>query len=638
MYFTFHPRALALAACFAPSLLFAQTPTNPAPNVTTLDTIVATPARMAQPLENVMGDVTIIQAKSLQNAGAESLPAILSRQPGIQIYSQGGPQTVSGIFVRGASPAQSLVLVNGMRINDTNSGSTNWAAIDPSTIERIEIIRGPASSLYGSSAMGGVINIITKPGGQDRPFSAFGNFGVGSDSTFKTGFGFSGAQNNWNYSLAASYASSDGFNATTPDSGSYTYNPDDDGYTQTNLTGTLGYEWNLGQRFDLTFLNGYNHGDFDSGEYYQNTYGITRQQAYTFGSTNQITANWESILGFGYSKSDHDLQTSDGDSGRTEMGTIQRQYNWQNNFTLNQNNVLSLVLEHLDERANGTSLLTRQHRDTNAAGLIYRGDFSRHHLQASVRHDNISGIGSKTTGSLAYDYDLSDSLKLGVAASTGFRAPTFTDLYYPYEKYESYSDEEPPRSFQGNPNLKPEKSKNIEASLRYQTEDTQLSLVVFQNKFRDLINPYVCDAKFDCTATNTDKATIRGLSLEASHQFGNTLFSAGADFLNPKDDTNGKTLVRRAKQVYRLSVSHKLDNAELGASYQFVGKRYDDKDNTAARKLGSYGLLNLHASYQFNKNLQGQVYWNNVTDKKYNTAYGYNSQGSNVFLNLAWRM
>lgn len=627
MNFTLHPRALALAACFAPALLFAQTPTTPAPNVTTLDTIVATPARMAQPLDKVMGDVSVISGVSLKNAGAESLPTILARQPGIQLYSQGGPQTISGIFVRGASPAQSLVLVNGMRISDTNSGSTNWAAIDPSTIERIEIIRGPASSLYGSSAMGGVINIITKSDGQDRPFSAFGNFGVGSDSTFKTGFGFSGAHNNWNYSLAASYASSDGFNATNPDAGPYVYNADDDGYIQTSLSGSLGYEWNPGQRFDLTFLNGYNHGDFDSGEYYQNTYDITRQQAYTLGSTNQITDNWESILAFGYSKSNHDLQTSNDASGRTEIGTIQRQYSWQNNLTLDQNNTLSLVLEHLDERATGSSLLSRQHRDTNAAALIYRSDFNRHHVQASVRHDNISGIGSKTTGSLAYDYDLSDSLKLGMAASTGFRAPTFTDLYYPLSW-----------GYQGNPNLKPEKSKNIEASLRYQAEDTQLSLVVFQNKFRDLINPYVCDALFNCTAENTDKATIRGLSLEASHQFGNTLFSAGADFLNPKDDTNGKTLVRRAKQVYRLSVSHKLDNAELGASYQFVGKRYDDKDNTAARKLGSYGLLNLHASYQFNKNLQGQVYWNNVTDKKYNTAYGYNSQGSNVFLNLAWRM
>ena len=147
MNFTLHTRALALAACFAPALLFAQTPTKPAPNVTTLDTIVATPARMAQPLDKVMGDVTVISGVSLKNSGAESLTAILARQPGLQIYNSGGPQTVSGIFVRGASPAQSLVMVNGMRINDTNSGSTNWAAIDPSTIERIEIIRGPASSL-----------------------------------------------------------------------------------------------------------------------------------------------------------------------------------------------------------------------------------------------------------------------------------------------------------------------------------------------------------------------------------------------------------------------------------------------------------------------------------------------------------
>ena len=263
---------------------------------------------------------------------------------------------------------------------------------------------------------------------------------------------------------------------------------------------------------------------------------------------------------------------------------------------------------------------------TNAAALIYRGDFDRHHLQASLRHDNITQIGSRTTGSVAYAYDLTSALSIGAGYSTGFRAPTFADLYTPLAW-----------GYQGNPNLRPEKSRNVEVNVKYQTEDTSVILSAYQGKYRDLINPYVCDANFSCTAENTERATIRGLSIEASQRYGNTTLSLGADFMNPKDDKTGKTLARRAKQVYRAGISHQFDRIELGADYLFVAHRYDDVKNTPEKRMGGYGLVNLRANYEISKNFHAQLNVNNVFNKKYQTAYGYRTPGTNFFLNLAWQ-
>ena len=625
MKFLLTPMALALVVLpFAATAQTATPATSPDADVTRLDTIVATPARGNQNLADVYGDVSVISKDQLQNAGATSLTELLSRQPQIQTYQQGGPQSLSGLFVRGASPQQTLVMVDGQRINDPATGSTYLSAIDPTTVERVEILRGAASSLYGSDAMGGVINIITRSDGQDKPLSVFGNIGVGTHSLFKAGIGLSGASNGWDYRLAGSYASSDGFNATRDTPGGFTYNPDRDGYEQASLSGSVGYTWKPGNRLGVSFYNGYNHGDFDSGLYDRNTFGIMRQQSVAVTSNNQLTDWWESVLHVSVNRNLYDARASYGDS---VIGSIQRTYSWQNNFRLNQQNRLSLVLERKDESVFGTTTYEKDKRHTNAVGLIYRGDFNRHHIQASLRNDNTTGYDDKTTGSLSYDFDITSEWSAGLAANTGYRIPTFADLYTPLSF-----------GYQGNPNLKPETSRSFELRTAWKTEDSAASVTAWQTKHRDLIDGYVCDEMFNCTSENVDRATIRGISINAEHRFDQTRVYAGADFMNPKDNESGKQLIRRARQVYRVGASHTFGQASIGADFVHTGTRYDDKDNTREKRLGSYGVLNLRASYAFSKNLEAQVYWNNVLDKKYETSYGYNTEGSNVFLNLAFRM
>lgn len=614
----------ALAAALFSLPLCATAQTSP---VNTLDTVVVTPSRIAQLERDVLGDVTVIDRDELDRAGQDSLAEVLARQSGFAMTSNGGPHTQTSVFLRGTNPAQTLVLVDGMRINSITSSAVNWNTLDTANIERVEVVRGAASSLYGSNAIGGVINIITRKGRQNQPASGWMNFGLGSYGTVKSGAGVSGAADGFDYAFSASMADSDGYSVTSKDSSSF--NADNDGYTQHTLSGSLGHEWSKGQRLDMTMFNGYVNGDFDAGAGTAPAYSQTRQQVYSLASTNQISQAWQSVLRFGFAK---ESAVSHSYGSDYLFGQISRNYSWQNNLQLDPNQSVSLLLERLEERVTpGSTDYTTTARNTNAVGAIYRGSFGIHHVQASLRNDNISGYGNKATGGLSYEIDLNQHWRAGVAANTGFRAPTFADLYSPL----AYS-------FVGNPNLKPEHSRNIEASLRYADDTTSLGMVVFQNKIKDMINGYVYDDALGAsTAKNINRATLRGVSFTAEQRFGDTTLNAGIDLLDPRNDAPAASakndqLTHRPRQTYRVGALHQVDALTLGAEYQFTGKRYNDTNNTEV--LGGYGLTNLTASYQFSRNVAVQVRWNNIFDKDYTTFKGYKTPGSNLFLNLSLRM
>lgn len=604
------PLCISLYIAIAPVSVLAQT-------VSQLDSIVVTPGRIAQAQVDAIGDVTIIGRDELERSGQDSLAETLSRHHGIQFFDQGGLQTPTSIFVRGAEADQTLVLIDGVRINSATLGSVNWNTLDPAMIERVEVLRGAASSLYGSDAIGGVINILTRRAEADQPMRAWGNFGFGTHGLFKSNAGVSGAKDGWNYAFSTGVASSEGYSATNRQAGPFTYNGDRDGYSQHSFSGSLGYRWKPGHHIDLTAYNGYVDAEYDNGPSGQ-ARAITRQQTYTLRSTNQLTDQWQSVLRFGLSKEKGD----DRDPFYPSIyGSLQRSYSWQNNVQLNKQQSVSLALERLEERALGTNVYQNEHRNTNSASLVWRGSFQRHHLQASVRNDNISGYGNQATGSLAYDYDIAPGWQVGVAGNTGFKAPTLTDLYGPWN---------------ANPDLEPEKARNIEAGVRYTSDDYQLGLTVFRNKVRDLIIYTYDPITFAGSSENVDSATLQGVSLTAARSWGDTTLRAGADFLDARNDESGARLNRRAKQTYRLGAEHRLGRLTLGGQFRFIGHRYDDPANT--RRLGGYSLLDLTASYEFSSSVAVQVRWNNVLDKDYANAYGYNMPGSNVFVNLSVKM
>lgn len=605
----------ALVALMAACPLLTHAHASP---VSQLDQIVVTPARSAQALDTVVGDISLIDREQLQASGQSSLLELLSRQADIQITDGGGRQGPGGVMIRGNNTSHTLVLLNGQRINSSMLGNTNFNQIDPASVERIEILRGAASSLYGSNAIGGVINIITQRQRTEDGNDAWANIGLGSQNTFKSSAGIGGKQKAWDYSFSATYEDSDGYNLSN-EKDTWAYHPDKDGYTLSSASGNLGYEWAKDQRIDASAYSAYLNGDYDDGLFSHPATVLNHQQAYTLSSSNRLSDFWRSRLSLGLSKESYDSRTPNGWTPSWAYATLQRNYAWQNDIELAKDHHLSAIFERLEERITADDQYQQTRRNTNSASLLYRGQHDIHRWQASVRHDRISAQYGKTTGALAYDLDIHPNFSVGASANTGFQTPFFSQLY---------------GMWGANPELQAETSRNAELRVQYHDDSTRITVTGYQNTVKHLIAwENIQNGYF-----NIDKSRLRGISLSGEHQFANTRIWANADFLQAKNRETGKFLPFRAKQSYRVAIEQSLDQLKLGAEYQYTSSRFSDLENTSEKRLGGFSLLNLTASHPLSATMTAELRWNNVLNKSYERYYGYNSEGSNVFLNLAWRM
>jgi vitamin B12 transporter len=635
-------RSAGLLACLAPIWAVAQQ--NPAasaaqPPVTQLDTVVVTATRSPEPLKDVLGDVSVIDRETLESAGQSSLAEVLSRTHGIEYANNGGPQTVTSLFMRGANSNQTLVLVDGQRVNNATNGMAALNAIPTNSIDHVEIVRGAASSLYGADALGGVINVITKRDA-DRPLSAYASVGGGTYGSSSYSAGLSGAAQGWTYSLASSYQQSHGFDATN--NKNFLHNPDSDTYYENNVAGSLGYEWKRGQTLTAQFYQTHLNGGYDNGAPYFNDRSIQDLQGYSLTSTNRLTDIWTSTLRVGSTvdrnrneNAPADENPFDTPDGKSTFRTRQNQYLWQNDLQFTKDQKVSLAYEHLDQRVEGDigdfnnfpvtfGNYSRTQRHVNSFTGVYLGDFGANHVQASLRNDDNSQFGNRTTGGLTYGYDITNRIRATVGANTGFRAPDFNELYWPNDG-----------GFVGNPNLKPETSRNIEAGLRYQDDDSELGVTYYHNKVKNLIlNEPTADNPFLFQAVNVSNALLEGVTLTGMKKFGNTRLHASLDISDPRNTDEDTRLPQRARKVLRLSADHRFGDFLLGAEMYASGDRIDSNGST----MGGYTLYNLVASYDLSRSLQVQVRWNNVFGKDYTLAEGYNTPGSNAFVNLTWRM
>ncbi|VCU68273.1 Vitamin B12 transporter BtuB precursor [Pigmentiphaga humi] len=600
----------------AGALLCAAQAHAQAPAAATLAPVTVTAARVEQPLSSALGDVTVIDSDTLERAGQSSLAELLQRQYGVEIGSNGGPQTTTSVFVRGANSRHTLVLIDGVRVGSTTSGAMSLNGVDPSSLQRIEILRGAASSIYGADAIGGVINLITKRE-TDRPLAIGASIGAGSHDTYSANVTLDGSQGMWSYGLQYGRSKSRGQNTTWPDS--FVYSADRDGYEQENASARLGLNWAAGHRVEASVYHSRINGQYDNGSPFD-SHAVTRVQATTLSSVDRLTDAWTSTLRFGRTVDDYRDLASPGSASRAR--TRQDLFTWQNDLKLAAGQNLSLIAEHLREEVLASSLggSYPDGRRTNSAGAIYRGDFGAHHVQANLRFDHNSQYGSRTSGGLNYAYDLAPGWQATAGAHTAFRAPTYNDLY----------------GWGANPDLRPEKARNVEAGLRYDRNGTQASLVAYRNRISDLI-VWVDDGTGNWTGTNTnvDKAILKGLTLSAAQQFGATSLRASADWQDPRDARTGEQLARRARGTLRLAADHRLGPWLLGAEWLATTPRVDYAG--AVGRLGGYSLLNLTAAYDIDRHTQVQVRLNNAFNKRYELAGGFAPPGSTVFVSLNYR-
>lgn len=583
-----------------------------------LDPVIVTAMRTPQIAKEVLSDHIVITAEDIGRSGSASLADLLQRQRGIEINRSGGPGTQTSVFMRGTDNKQNIVLIDGVRVGTATSGGASWNVIPLSQIDRVEIVYGPLSTLYGADAVGGVVQIFTKQG--DGPPAPTLSAGVGSYATRNLDAGVSGSSGGWRYALHAAHERADGFSATKPRASGY--NPDKDGYERVSTSGQLGMQLAKGHEVGVTFLHSRLDSQFDSGPTMDDR-SKQKVASYSLYSKNRFLPNWNSQLQLAQSD---DHSANDASFGKPFYDTTQRQISWQNNFTVNTTDVLQLVLEQRREEVDSSNAALIGTRTSNSVAAAYQLRQGAHLAALSARNDDNSQFGSHATGNVSYGYHLTSALRANASVGTSFRAPTFNELYFP--------------GF-GVATNKPEKGRNAEIGLYYDDGSAQYSAVYYRNRLSDLlVNATICPVDpalhpFGCSY-NVNKAMLSGLSLGANRTMGNFTLRGSLDVQDPKDETTGRQLVRRAKKHGTLALEHLAGAITTGGEFLFSGERFDDTNNR--NRLGGYGLLNLYASYDLAKNWTVFGRWNNVLDKKYELARNYNTAESNLFVGVRYAM
>lgn len=615
-----HAALTSLALAIAAPAAFAQATPD------TFDPIVVTASRYPQHLSEVLSDTQTISSEDIARSGASSIVDLLQKQRGIEVARNGGAGTAASVFIRGANSNQNIVLVDGVRIGSSTLGTANWSALPLSSIDHIEIVYGPLSTMYGADAIGGVIQIFTKKGDGATHVSAFAGYGSNNTRQVEAQVaGSTAGPNSFSYALAAGKEKSDGFSASKLGaSPEYTYNPDKDGYDKESFSGQFGYQMAKGHEVGLTFLNSELKAQYDAGPGYDARSNEKLENVSVF-TKNEFLPNWTSELRYAEAR---DKAGNDGGTdswSKSQINTKQTDLTWQNDIRFGRDNLQLLAGYRDEDVTSSTTPEVTGARHTKSFAAAYNMVRGAHLFNISGRRDDSSAFGTHNTGSVAYGYRITNALRANASYGTSFRAPTFNELYYP-----GY----------GLATNKPEQGRNAEVGLRYDDGVSKLSASYYHNKVSDLlVNTSPCPdplfTGYGC-AYNVNKALLEGLTIAGARKFGAFNVSGNIDLQDPRDETKDKQLVRRAKQHANFAVDYTAGALTSGAEWQLSGKRFDDAANKNV--LGGYGLVNLYATYQFTRDWSVLARWNNIANKDYELARFYATPGSKVFVGVRYGM
>ncbi|MEP7155518.1 MAG: TonB-dependent receptor [Betaproteobacteria bacterium] len=598
---------LVVAASSLAAAAGANAQVTEAPN--RIDNLVVTATRTMQPLDNTLAQALIITRDEIASAGVASLVELLQRKAGLEIRSTGGPGQPSSVFIRGASGSHTLVLVDGLRVSAASSGSTAFENIPLDMIERIEVVKGPLSGLYGSDAIGGVVQIFTRSVKQPRGTASIG---FGSDSTTAASAGFSVVEGKTALTLDAGYQQSKPRSATNP-AASFSYNPDRDPYKNTHFLAKVTQTLWQGETIALTAWQSRGKTDFDDGPATGPVFNKQTLSGYQLTSENNITPTWKSRVILGQTSDDSVITSSFPGKFKTE----QNQASWFNEFKT-PTGLMTAGVEWRGEKLTSDTPYDAVKRNTGSVFGGYMEKLGPSQLELTVRRDEEDQFGRRNTGSLSYGYNVSPQLSAYLRGGRAFRAPSFNDLYYP-----GFS----------NATLKPERSDQAEAGLKFHSTGAQkyrADLTYFENRIDDLI---VFDpATF--LPQNLARARIRGWELQAQASFAGMTVKAALTVQRPEDRDTGLQLRSRAKRFGSISAARSIGAWDVSGDIVASGARFDAGNEAAASRMGGYTLLNTTVRYRINKTWSVEIVGQNLGDKKYELAQGYNTPARSVFVNL----
>lgn len=574
-------------------------------------TIVVTGARLPQPVSDSPLDLRVIDRAQIDRAGAASLAELLQRLGGVELTATGGAGQPSGLFLRGSNTSHVLLLVDGVRVNSATSGTNAVEHLTLDQIDRVEVLLGPASGLYGADAIGGVVQVFTR-----RADGLSVRVAAGSERTRQASASLGLAKGATRGSLTVGWRASEAGSATNANN-AFSYNADTDPYRNASVAGVLEHDWAAGHTLALRGTRSQARTHFDAGP---GSDDLNRQRLGTVAleSRNRVAPGWQSLLRVARGTDDIATEGSFPGGFRTD----QDQLTWQNDIEVAGGRSAAGIEWRQESVDSDTAFTQTSRRITSVFGGWTGAVAPSHTLQLALRHDRNSQFGGRSTGNLGYGWALAPGWRVTAAAGTAFKAPSFNDLYYPLQF-----------GYSGNPDLKPERSRSVEAGLHYGAGGLTLGATAFHNRIADLI---VINDSFT-SVDNVARARIRGLTLQGRWTTGPWTARAEATLQSPRNADTGTTLVRRAERFGSAGLDWAAGDWRLGAEWVAAGTRYDDGANSAAARLGGYGLVNLSAAWTPAPGWTVQARLDNAMDKAYTQVRGYDTPGRRVWVSLAWQ-
>ncbi|MGU9858872.1 TonB-dependent receptor domain-containing protein [Pseudomonas sp. LF245] len=575
-----------------------------------LPDVVISANRQVQARNDSSAANTVFTRDDIDRLQPTSVTDLLSRVPGVQIAPTGGRGSLPGVYIRGTKSAQSLVLVDGQRIANTTSGDSGLQYLNVDQIERVEVLRGSRSVIYGSDAIGGVIQVFTRRNAEQGLQPRL-KLGFGSNKTWERSLGLSGGDERTRFNLGASLDETAGINSTHA---SFPSDGDHDAYRNQSISLNLSHAFSdelaagfnlLDSRGKSEYDNSFGRYDFASGQ----SVGQKPYTDYTVSSASgyvdaRLSERWQSRLELGHSEN-RDTKRDTLSDEFSVFNTYRDSINWQNDLTLNEQNSLILGADWYEDRFHGSTTFTENSRWNRAAFVQHRFHGAWFSTELGLRRDQNQQFGAQNSWSGTLTLPLNPDNDLLLSYSEGFRAPTFNDLYYPDTKY-------------SNPNLRPETSKSYELQWRSQLSDsTRLEASLYRTDLRDAI---ILDSA--SKPQNVASARINGFEAALKQELFGWQGNLGLSLIDPRDRDSGHTLARRARRTLSLDLDRQFDRLGVGASWQAISSSYDAQDNT--QRLDGYALLGLRSSWALNREVALSLKVDNLLDKSFARAmYSY---------------
>lgn len=564
-----------------------------------IDPIVVTATMGPRTVGESLSSVTVIDNDTIREQQPAEFSDLLRSQPGINVISNGSFGKNTSVYTRGTGSESTVFLVDGIRLRSSTSGSAPWQYFPVEMVDRIEIVRGPRSSLYGADAVGGVVQAFTHEPGDDGQ-RGWVEAGGGSFDTQQGAGGVTARAGSTRFSLSGVHTETDGTRIVE--------GGDDKGFRNTAGVAKVAHEFDNGGEAGLLLMQSQGNSEFEGGD---TDYMIRLAGLRLATPMNEY---WDTAVQVSEARDEQESFRSSGDS---VFNTVARTARWDNTLYLGSHD-LSVGAEVVDEKVESTTNFEEDSRTNIAAFSQLRLGFGPSDVQLSLRLDDNEAYGQETTGGVSLGHAFDEYHRVRASYQTSFRAPTFNDLYYPLETY-SFGG-----SYAGNPDLDPEKGQSVELGISGRYDLWFWDAAIYQLDVDNLIS-LESDMAGNTRPANVDEARIRGVEVTGGFDYANWRAQAALTLMDPRDENTDNRLRRRSAQQFRLDLDRDFTNWSLGATLNAEGYRYDDAANE--NRLPGFGTLDLRAGWRFAENWSTRLTVDNVLDKEYATAERFDGKG-----------